>query len=225
MPGRSFLAILTSILVASVCLTACADDDNTSGSTRSPSPSVLGDAAADLSADERESIAAALEEIASQTGVVNPPEVAIVRVVSQSEWPQVYAECMTTAGFTTTVTGDGTGAQTDVPAGQHEASNLAGYICHAQYPIDPSQDDANLDDTQKMAIYEYLTQTLVDCLADQGYHVSDIPSEEVFLNGFDESPPWNPYDQVFAGNISAADGEALQAACPPNTPPEIIYGE
>lgn len=222
MSGFELRSAFALAIVVAVLAAGCGNNSDDATAPR-PESAIRADPG-DLSQVELEKIAADLEQYAADNGVTNPPEVEIVRVVSLADWPQTYAQCLTQAGFPSTSSGDG-GVSTDIPAGQDEAADLASYECHAKYPVDPSQNGRNLTDLQKEQVYEYLTATLVDCLEERGYQVNQIPSRDVFMSGFDESPPWNPYTEIFAGNVGAGEGDELQSECPPNTPPELLYGD
>jgi len=71
---------------------------------------------------------------AEQNGIVNPPEVAVVRWITRSDEVFVMADCLLAAGYeVTNVSADG--YDMVVPADQEAASTLADYVCGAQYPV------------------------------------------------------------------------------------------
>lgn len=221
--GKPATSVSTLAAIALAVLMSGCQQGTSDGATSAATPSQTQAEQPTLTAEDRDAIAEDLAEIASLNGITDPPDIDIVRVVSQAEWPQTFADCMTAAGFPTKLYGQGT--VTDIPAGQEDASNLANYTCWAKYPVDPQQNMENFTDEQKTIIYQYLTQTLVTCLEEQGHTVDDVPSEEVFMDQFTSTPPWNPYLQIYETVTSQAETEALTAACPPNTPPELIYGD
>ena len=176
-----------------------------------------------LSAEDRAAIADTLAETAETFGVAEPPQVDLVRVVSAADWATTQVQCVREEGFPdATLTSDGEGIELALQGDQQDAYALAMYTCAAKYPRDPAQDESRMTRDQKLIVYEYLTSTLVDCLAEHGYRVGDVPTEETFLASWDTGP-WHPYEVLVA-----ADGpptEEVSLACPANTPPELIWGE
>lgn len=210
-PGgsRGRLALL---VVAVAVLASCSR--GTAPPPEQPSPT---GATAEATAPNEE-----LTQIADSYGIVDPPLVGLVRYVSQSESAMTRAACLTAAGFPATVTGDGTGWQAETTAEQADALGLAEYTCAAQYPVDPDQ-MGPLSDDQKQVVARYLLESLPACLEDRGFSVADVPSRATFVAGFDTTPPWNPYTDLLP-LLGAQEGEDLMGACPPNTPPDQLYG-
>lgn len=171
-----------------------------------------------LSAEDQQAIQAQLASFAQRLGLTNPPKVAIVRVVPMSEVTPAMIKCLTSAGFPATLTADGEGWSVQYNHDQEDAYRLAAYTCAAQYPGDPAQTASRMTREQKLIAFHYLTVTLVGCLKDHGYAVTNIPSEQVFLDSWDTAP-WNPYMQL---PVSAST--ALQGTCEPNTPPKLLWG-
>lgn len=178
--------------------------------------------AENLTADERSAVESDLAEWAESFGVINPPDVEIVRFVPQSEWTNTMVSCLQREGYDAT-SSDGVSYDVEFGPGLGEAGNLAQYECAAQYPVRPDQ-TGPLSDEQKEATFDYLTVDLVACLAGEGIVINDVPSKSTFMDGFDQSPPWNPYSQIFSTAISREELEALESACPVNTPAEVLYG-
>ncbi len=193
----------------------CDGSPTSAGRATTPVPS----AQRTLSTEDQKAIDEQLASLAQAYNLRNPPKVPIVRVVPMSEATQAMIDCLNAAGFSTTLTDDKEGWTSTYGKDQKRAYDLAAYTCLAQYPADPAQSSSRMTRDQKLIAYHYLTVTLVACLKDHGYTVTDLPSEQTFLDTWDTAP-WNPYDQLPAGVMTA-----LQGQCEPNTPPKLIWGE
>lgn len=174
-----------------------------------------------LGADDRSAINAHLAQTAEAMGLKDPPQVAIVRVVPAAEFLATKVACLHDHGFAdAAVNVDGTGVEIELPGGaQLDAYNLAAYTCEAEYPRDPAQDDSRMTRDQKIVAYRYLAQTLVACLAEHGFTVHDVPTQETFLAGWQDTAPWNPYEQ-----ITVAVPDDVRAACHQDPPADLIWG-
>jgi hypothetical protein len=214
--------ILGVALILSGCTSAPGHHDH--GTTSNPTSSSSLGSFDELSADEKAEVEAQLSQAAENSLLTDPPETEIVRLVSLADWPQTMVSCMTDAGFTVTVTPNGNGWTGEYGPDQEEAYNLASYICSAQFPIHPSQ-TGELSAEQKQKVYAYVSDTLVPCLKAEGYQTPGLPTEATFLAGFDDAPPWNPYTQIYATVTSSSELDRLEGLCPPNTPPQLLYGE
>jgi len=211
LPRRRAMAVtaLVSLVVLAACSTSPTTDPSTTAAGRT------------LSAQELADIDAALAQAAENFGLTDPPQVDIVRVVSAADYPSTQVECLHDHGYTSaTLTSDGTGVAVKSSADQTGAYQQAVYTCMASYPVDPAQDDVGMTREEKLVAYHYLTERLVECLADRGYTTTGMPTEESFLASWD-SNRWNPYEQV----PRAAWTDELLRDCPPNTPPEILWGD
>jgi hypothetical protein len=220
--ARHPVSIAASVALAGLAVAVLAGC--TGATTESPPDAQASASSATPAAAGSTSFEQQLRDRAEANGIADPPPVAVIRVVSQQDWPQTNVDCMTAAGFDAKLTADGQGSSWEAGPDQAEAAQLADYVCFAQYPVDPSQ-MGELSDAQKEIVYTYVSETLVPCLEAEGYETTGMPSRETFLAGFDLSPPWNPYTTVYATITSIAESERITAACPPNTPPELIYGE
>jgi hypothetical protein len=210
---RSLLRLISAVGVAALALTMAA--------CSSPEPVDAFDPG-ELTADEQATVEANLAEWAETYGISDPPDVEIVRFVSSSEWSATMVNCLQRQGYDAQL-GNGGSFQVEFGPGQAEAGDLDQYECAAQYPVRPDQ-TGPLNDEQKDATFQYLTVDLVECLAAEGYETTDVPSEATFMDGFDQSPPWNPYAQIYSSSITREDLQALESACPVNTPAEVLYG-
>ena len=68
-----------------------------------------------------------------------------------------------------------------------------------------------LNDEQVGYLYYYYTTELTPCLTDEGFDVSDPPSETTFVDQYSQAP-WSPYDDVTTS--SEDEWFALQEKCP-----------
>lgn len=216
--GHTFVVTGALALALASCARADLDahESGRSGATSAPvqDPSPSGQAEIP-SPEQQAKIDAYLVELAQVYGVSDPTEVAMVRMVSAFEWEQIQADCMREAGLP---------MEADVPAEQVEAVRLATYTCNAQYPVNPDQNLGNVSDEQKKKAYDYLTGTLVTCLTSEGYSISDIPSEQYFIEDWDRSGPWTPYDHI-SSEQSQEEFQRLDQKCPMNPLAELLWEE
>jgi len=85
---------VSALLIVST-LVACSTTPEPSALDAPPTQSQEG-----LTPDER-------SDVASSFGVAEPPEVALVRVVTQADYPQTQIDCLAAAGFSVKLTPDG----------------------------------------------------------------------------------------------------------------------
>lgn len=216
--GHTFVVTGALALALASCARADLDaqEDESSLATSTPAQDQSPSAPGELPSPEQQAkIDAYLVELAQAYGVSDPSGVALVRMVPASEWEQIQADCMREAGFP---------MEASVPAEQVEAMRLATYTCNAQYPVNPDQNLGNVTDEQKKKAYDYLTGTLVTCLTGEGYSISDIPSEQYFIEDWARSGPWNPYDQISPG-LSQEEFQQLDQKCPMNPLAELLWDQ
>ena len=170
--------------------------------------------------EQREQIAQNLADFAEAWGIKDPPTVDIVRMVPEWEAHRVQGECMREQGWAWNE--DGTQGPELTTEAQRESHNLAWYVCQGQFPPNPDQRLDNLTDEQKQLLYEYYAVTLVGCLGEQGETIVDVPSEQTFIERFDQEGPWNPYRQL---DLTQARLKELEKACPMTIPGELLWGE
>lgn len=213
--------VITVAVVAVLSLASCSSDRD------EPTPPDRGTAAPSATTGEQgavdeSAVDAYLAQIADMYGIVNPPEVERVRVVSIQDQASVVAACLQDQGFNATANADGSW-EVETTSAQATSLDMAEYTCVAQYPLDPEQ-TRPLTSDQKDVVADYLLVTLVQCLEAEGHPVDDVPSRETFLAGYTDSPPWNPYNELLPV-LSNAELATLEAACPINTPPDLLYGQ
>jgi len=125
--GASAAATVAIALGAAPVLRLVADD------TRPAEPAVSATAGFVPSQAQLEERDRDLAQMAAHNGMVDVPEVAIVRWVPSSEVSIAEADCLTAAGYTiTNVTA--LGFETSYPGDQEAAYMRADFVCVAQYP-------------------------------------------------------------------------------------------
>ncbi len=144
---------------------------------------------------------------------VRPDTPARIRVVTLSEWGEAQVGCLQTKGFDVFGTGDGGVVHGNIPESQKEFLAIAEWECMMQYPTDPVYSLPYTEDEMRF-IYRYYTGELTQCLADEGYTVSDPPSEAVFIAGFREgAPSWTPYGPELS-TVRHSEWLRLNRECP-----------
>lgn len=155
-----------------------------------------------------------------ESGLGSWPEVERIRYVSQEEWAEVQASCLTNLGFPTTVE-EGGSFSTKITEDQDEAAAEASYTCELQYPQDLKYAQA-LTRTQLRTFYAYYRDSLVPCLQGLGHDTGSLPSEETYVEGMASgSAPWTPYDSM---DLASTDTSEMNQKCPPSPPAEALYG-
>lgn len=144
------------------------------------------------------------------------PEVALVRYVWPSEWPQTQVACLQEQGVDATLAEDGSVALTALTA-QKEATDLANYVCEAMYPLDPVA-NLPLNDSQLAYVYWYYTGPLTACLEHNGVAVDEPPSLAVFKQDFYSDRFWSPY-----GSIGDSDDWNLLSNKCPQAAPDLYH--
>ncbi|WP_157549493.1 hypothetical protein [Microbacterium sp. Leaf288] len=166
-----------------------------------------------------------LEFRAQGSGIADPPDVEIVRIVPIEEWPEAQVDCLAEEGFSASVYSGGAVEYADVPKEQGPALNLAVYVCEAKYPYDVRRNEP-LPEKQATAQFEFFKSTVAPCVTALGYDVSEPPSLQTWLS--DYSATGNAWDPIAeAWEASGRNHEVLmeiQAECPREAPglyPEI----
>ncbi|WP_256838023.1 hypothetical protein [Ornithinimicrobium faecis] len=147
------------------------------------------------------------------------PDVPLVREVDDDEWRVVRADCMTQEGFPPRVNSESAGLNWEVPAEQVDAFDLATYTCEAKYPrrmdyLQPYSPE------QLATIYDWFEQETIPCLAAAGYQVGEVPTLEVFRQGYSPQSGFWPPDAGVSGGVPIA----VQEGCPHMPPLAVLYG-
>ncbi|WP_344679003.1 hypothetical protein [Microbacterium schleiferi] len=158
-------------------------------------------------------------------GLVNPPDVEIVRVVPYEEWAQAQVDCLAEQGFTASTLPGGAVEYADVPAEQGPALNLAAYVCAAKYPYDVRRDQ-RLPEKRAIAQFEFLKSTVAPCVAELGYEPGEPPSLQTWLSDYNATGnAWDPIAEAWQASGSSHEVlMEIQSECPREAPglyPEI----
>lgn len=162
-----------------------------------------------------------LQILWEERGLEGEPEpVDLIREVSDAEYMPMQAECLTAAGFPPDSVGDA--YSWEVPAAQADAFTMADYRCAAQYPrflayLQPYTDE------QMTLIYDWVAEHTIPCYAEQGHHVTGMPSLEAFLDQYRTTQTWwLPQDGM--DEITFEERQTLERACPRLPSQEVLYG-
>ena len=150
------------------------------------------------------------------------PEAALVRSVSMDERGSVMAQCLSEEGFPGATPGAlGSYRIADVPSEQDEAFMIANYVCNVRYPLDPKY-DVQLTDSQLSVLYTYFSDSLAPCLEGLGFDVPPRPSEQSFIDSYEETGGWPIYDGVAAAVSDETEWNQVNRECPQL--PVDLYG-
>lgn len=160
--------------------------------------------------------------IAGMWSIEQPPIVEIIARLPQGEAQPLVESCLAERGFPKAPDGSWV-----YPSEQTDVFNLAQYTCTVQYPP-RAEAFQPLTDLQKERVYKYVAETLLPCLAAEGYVIGGLPSQEVFVANFD-SNPYFPYaqvdQQVLPQNQNNSYMDALYQRCPQDAPYQLIYAQ
>lgn len=118
--------------------------------------------------------------------------VAVISYVPPAGWGTAVAGCMNAAGYPDYAA---TAAGMAYPLRETDAETEALYVCIARYPV-RSDFSAYANTAQLGYIYDYFRDSLVPCLALEGYIVpGEAPSREQFT-ALTVQPRWNPYNAL-----------------------------
>lgn len=138
------------------------------------------------------------------------PDVEVVREIAPSERGQVMSDCMTVAGYETTLYPDGSVAYEHGPESQREAHGVAVYVCHAQYPLADKYLQPETPESLGR-LYDYWAGEATDCLAAHGFISSDeVPSRESYVQGRGSS--WTPFNGL-ADAVEEDEFYTISAEC------------
>lgn len=121
--------------------------------------------------------------------VPGAPAVSVVSYVPPAGWGTVIAGCMNAAGYEDY---SATRSGLSYSARESDAESLALYTCIGQYPV-RGDFSAYANKAQLEYLYDYFRDSLIPCLAREGYLVpGTAPSKESFT-AVTVLPRWNPY--------------------------------
>jgi hypothetical protein len=150
----------------------------------------------------------------------HPPRVKVVRAVLPEEVDDVVQSCVAEQGFA--LTADGV---VNIPQGQDDAYNLAGYTCRMRYPV--IERYAQPLKTKQIGIqYDWTVKFLIPCLERQGHAISDVPTKARFIDTWN-SDPFYPLAQVELDQTNAAEYNQamseLEKSCPQMAPAAVTW--
>jgi len=208
--NRVVAALATTFVVAALA-TACTAD--------SPGPAASSEDSSTPDAADLAARAKALDELAHEYGLAEPPAIEPVHWYDGPEQGPAMVKCLTDAGFSVVVHDGSTDYDVRVSAEQESAFNLADYTCKAKYPLRAVDSSPPSDDVIR-EIYDYRKDVVAPCLAEHGHTVSSAPSWETFRDSLlAKATVWNPWADVASqSGISGEEFEALEVACPQAPP-------
>lgn len=197
-----------AVLVLLPALTSC---------TGPGSASEQGDAGAPSEANYLATVA---EDWADYYGITDPPNVGVTRYVLPEEQQQAQDDCLSSMGFQV----DGPG-MLYYPAEQEDAATVAQYTCRMQYPVMQHYAQQQWGPDQTYIQYDWTVEYVIPCLEGWGHRISDVPSRDVFVAGWD-TEPFFPFAQVQL-EASADDFNAewarLEATCSQIAPSPVLW--
>lgn len=153
------------------------------------------------------------------------PAVPAAAALPQYTAAHSFSACMLERGWTSySATPFGYSYQ-DISLATSESERLDWYECFAAYPVDSTytlQSVAQFD-----FLYDYYQDTLIPCLQENGFPITDAPTRLEFRTTWvgwsDPLFPflWNPYYRLQQNG--AVDTTALEASCPPQPPNQDFY--
>ncbi|MEC5186218.1 hypothetical protein RCH12_003702 [Cryobacterium sp. MP_3.1] len=141
------------------------------------------------------------------------PDVDVVRVIGNEDFPTIYTDCMLEEGFTVKVNAD-TSFEATVPPEQQEAFDMAMYVCEAKYPRPAILTRTDDEDAGRL-LYAYYRDDLLSCLADLGLTSDPLPSEQTFLQTLNSAERYDPYSSLITnGGVTIETWDKATAQCP-----------
>lgn len=154
-------------------------------------------------------------------GIVDPPAVEPVRVVTPEEHYLFKHQCLVEQGFDVELV-DG-GLDVHFAPGQGEAYDVADYVCFAKYPVHRMHREP-LTEVQLRAVYGYVTGGLTTCLQEAGLAVAEPPTWESFKAAHEAGHGlWAPIGPIHGDSPDTM--LTASESCQLNTPTELLYPE
>jgi hypothetical protein len=167
-----------------------------------------------------------LETLQKASGIKDPPNTEMIRLVPADQQAAVLKDCLAQAGFDVTISDGGVAPPSDIPRSQADAYQLAEYVCYAEYPADPDTFPPALNETEVETLYDYYVNELMPCLEAHGYDIPSPPPLEVFKDEFATGQNlWFPYDWVPAVSLSNKKWEEINRDCPQAPSDEVLYSD
>jgi hypothetical protein len=174
-----------------------------------------------LSADEKDAVRRQQTEgLWAATGL-NPdhrPASPPVTVVSVQDWAPAYVACMNAAGldnYTVAPEGGVRIVDLELAAERTALERLSDYLCRMSFEVE-GQFDHRYNGAQIDYLYDYFRESLVPCLAVEGFEVSSVPTRGEFARGIGS---WHPYlalrDDL---RLALLSDSSFLLRCPPMPP-------
>lgn len=210
----SLWILLGACLVTSGCAGAPAVPDGSA----TQDPSTAGADWPETSGDELvEQYRSGLAELAEINGVVDPPEVDLVRFVTPPEWADAQINCLQEQGFSASKSQGGV-RYPDVPPEQADSLDLAIYSCEAAYALDPRVSNP-IPRSRMERQFTHLVDVVSPCVSTLGFQVDEPPTLETWLDAYyDNGQIWDPFSSV-----PGEDLDSVYQKCPHDV--EGLYPE
>lgn len=153
------------------------------------------------------------------------PAVAVGEPISQLDAGTAFSGCMAERGwpdYFVAESGFGYGYRA-IQLATTDAEKLDWYECFAAYPVDSQYTLGS--EAQFDVVYDYYQDSLIPCLTENGYPISDAPTREEFVTTWvgwtDPLFPfvWNPYHEYPA----LTQPSTITELCPPAPPNQEFY--
>ena len=180
-----FLAAIGIAILLSGC-SAAAEEAPPPPSSVSPS---------ELNKIAEDSAAAVAAEFQTRYPDLVLPDAKRIKFVTPEIWPSVFASCLKDQGFEATVGKDGGVETLTLPPEQKQPYDLAVFMCHQEYPINPEY-AVPLSASQIDYLYSYVSGSLTHCLTRSGVQVSDPPTKQKFQEMYEAGSSWTPYQDI-----------------------------
>lgn len=205
------IATASAALLAVGLLTGCTQGPR-AGDAEIPPPT-----GAALSAEEKETVAAAdqqllIDDFHERFPNVELPVATRVQFIFPEQYADVIAPCWRDFGIDAAPNAGG-GIDMQMTTDQEQAVALAQYICATRYPMDPAL-SVPLVASQIEYLYRYRTEVLKPCLEAAGYSVSNPPPMSDFVANFQDHAQWDPYSDVDGGPL----WDSINKQCPQDAP-------
>jgi hypothetical protein len=179
---------------------------------------VGGNAAAPTTAatatDSQMTVAEQQASFATYLKITDPPQVPVIRLVTNEERQVLLDACLDQSGWDT---------KAGFPVDQKAAYDLANYICMASYPVYPEL-TGTWTDKQTAIQYDWTVNTELPCLAALGHTVTTpAPTRDEFITTWDTNP-YFPFAYIEgSSSLTNQERELLEAQCPQNPPSDQLW--
>lgn len=139
--------------------------------------------------------------------VDDAPVIDVIAYVPPAGWGTAVAGCMNAAGYSEYTVSRGGMTYPPRDASDDDES-LALYTCIGRYPVQ-GDFSSYANKAQLEFLYDYFRDSLIPCLAAEGYVVPGIAPTRAQFTAFTVEPRWNPYNALLT-----KPSAAVREACP-----------